>query len=107
MKPGLSLPEGRGAGIETLTLGHRLDKEPWDFEACRKFLKPFFQNVREGQQVIALTFEHAADRTDAMRASRLAPAEFLDDEVEQPATGIRVRPRQRQNVPAHPIGEGT
>jgi len=103
IEAGPVLPEGRGGVVPTLVLGHRLDEEPGYPEAGGEFLEPFFQDAREGQQVVPGPFEHPADRGEAVGTAGLPPTQFLEHKVEQLPPGGEVRPGQGEDIPAHPV----
>ncbi|MBW8829430.1 MAG: hypothetical protein JF606_08375 [Burkholderiales bacterium] len=52
------------------------------------------EHLRKVQHVVALTLQHHAQRADPMRGLRLAQAQLFDDEVEQLAPLLDVRPGQ-------------
>jgi hypothetical protein len=59
----------------------------------------------EGEHVVALIPQRDAHRANASGILGFAALQFRDDEVEQCLPRGQVRPRQRQNVMAQPLGE--
>jgi hypothetical protein len=62
------------------------------------------QDAREGQQVLAVVFQHATDRADAMGTEAFPLAKFLGDEGEQLAARGQIRAGRREDVVCHPVG---
>ena len=100
------LPIPRQARVHPLQLAQFLHPVHRHLEAVGQALVFVLEENREGQQVIAVAFQHPVDRADPMRTKRFPGHQLPNHEVEQLPSHGQAGTAQREDVARHPVGQG-